>query len=405
MPKITKVSFKNNTAYELAARLELPIDQHPQAYAIFAHCFTCSKNVRAARSISQCLTKRGIAVLRFDFAGLGDSEGDFSDTNFTSNVADLTAAAEYLKANLEAPTLLIGHSLGGAAVLAAAADIPSVKAVVTIGAPAEPAHVQHLIQSASHEIEANGQAKVHIGQQSFNIKKQFLEDIQQTTLKNKINRLGKALLVLHAPQDRIVTIENAEKIYVAARHPKSFISLDGADHLLTKKEDGHYVGEVIASWVGRYLDKPAENQLRSNSQVAVRLNAADAFTSEVKSGKHYFVADEPESVGGNDFGPSPYELVSSGLGACTVMTLRMYARRKKWDLQEVTVHIDHHKDYAETLTTDGTKPQKIDVFNKYITLTGNLDDTQRARLLAIADRCPVHRTLHGEIEIVTKLME
>ena len=254
MPKITKVSFKNNTAYELAARLELPIDQHPQAYAIFAHCFTCSKNVRAARSISQCLTKRGIAVLRFDFAGLGDSEGDFSDTNFTSNVADLTAAAEYLKANLEAPTLLIGHSLGGAAVLAAAADIPSVKAVVTIGAPAEPAHVQHLIQSASHEIEANGQAKVHIGQQSFNIKKQFLEDIQQTTLKNKINRLGKALLVLHAPQDRIVTIENAEKIYVAARHPKSFISLDGADHLLTKKEDGHYVGEVIASWVGRYLD-------------------------------------------------------------------------------------------------------------------------------------------------------
>lgn len=405
MPKITKVSFKNNTSFELSARLELPIDQHPQAYAIFAHCFTCSKNVRAARSISQCLTKRGIAVLRFDFAGLGDSEGDFSDTNFTSNVADLIAAADYLTANLEAPTILIGHSLGGAAVLAAAGDIPSIKAVVTIGAPAEPAHVQHLIQSASHEIEANGQARVHIGQQSFNIKKQFLEDIQQTTLKNKINNLGKALLVLHAPQDRIVAIENAEKIYVAARHPKSFISLDGADHLLTKKEDGHYVGEVIASWVGRYLDKPAENPLRSSSQVAVRLNAADAFTSEVKSGKHHFVADEPASVGGNDFGPSPYELVSSGLGACTVMTLHMYARRKKWDLKEVTVHIDHHKDYAKTLTADGRKSQKIDVFNKYITLTGDLDDTQKARLLTIADKCPVHRTLHGKIDIVTKLME
>ena len=405
MPKITKVSFKNNTGYELSARLELPIDKHPIAYAIFAHCFTCSKNVRAARSISQCLTKRGIAVLRFDFAGLGDSEGDFSDTNFTSNVADLVAAADYLAQTLAAPAILIGHSLGGAAVLAAASDIPSIKAVVTIGAPSEPAHVQHLVQSASQEIEANGQARVHIGQQSFNIKKQFLEDIQQTTLKNKINRLGKALLVLHAPQDRIVTIDNAEKIYVAARHPKSFISLDGADHLLTRKEDGHYAGEVIASWVGRYLDKPAENLLRSNSQVAVRLNAADAFTSEVKSGKHYFVADEPESVGGNDFGPSPYELVSSGLGACTVMTLHMYARRKKWDLKEVTVHIDHHKNYAETLVADERKPQKIDVFNKYITLVGDLDETQKARLLAIADKCPVHRTLHGTVEVVTKLVD
>jgi len=341
MPKITKVTFKNNTGYELSARLELPIDQHPVAYALFAHCFTCSKNIRAVRSISQCLTKGGIAVLRFDFAGLGDSEGDFSDTNFTSNVADLTAASSYLADNLIAPTILIGHSLGGAAVLAAASEIPSVKAVVTIGAPAEPAHVQHLVQSASEEIEANGQARVHIGQQSFNIKKQFLEDIQQTRLRDKINRLGKALLILHAPQDRIVSIENAEKIYVAARHPKSFISLDGADHLLTRKEDGHYVGEVIASWVKRYIDKPAENLLHSNSQVAVRLNAADAFTSEVKSGKHHFVADEPESVGGNDFGPSPYELVSSALGACTVMTLHMYARRKKWDLKEVIVHIDH----------------------------------------------------------------
>ncbi len=405
MPKITKVSFKNNTGYELSARLELPIDQHPLAYAIFAHCFTCSKNVRAARSISQCLTKRGIAVLRFDFAGLGDSEGDFSDTNFTSNVADLTAAAHYLAENLKAPAILIGHSLGGAAVLAAASDIPSIKAVVTIGAPSEPAHVQHLVQSASQEIETNGQARVNIGQQSFNIKKQFLEDIQQTTLKNKINRLGKALLVLHAPQDRIVTIDNAEKIYLAARHPKSFISLDGADHLLTKKEDGHYAGEVIASWVGRYLDKPAENLLRSNSQVAVRLNAADAFTSEVKSGKHHFVADEPESIGGNDFGPSPYELVSSGLGACTVMTLHMYARRKKWDLKEVTVHIDHHKNYAETLTADGRKPQKIDIFNKNITLVGDLDDAQKSRLLAIADKCPVHRTLHGEVAVVTKLVD
>ncbi len=405
MPKITKVTFTNKTGYQLSARLELPIDRHPIAYALFAHCFTCSKNIRAVRSISQCLTKRGIAVLRFDFAGLGDSEGDFSDTNFTSNIQDLIAAADYLTSNLEAPSILIGHSLGGAAVLAAAHEIPSVKAVVTIGAPSEPAHVEHLVQSASEEIRTTGQAKVQIGMQSFNIKKQFLEDIKEQTLKEKINRLGRALLILHSPQDQVVTVDNAEKIYLAARHPKSFISLDGADHLLSRKEDGHYVGEVIASWVIRYLPKPVENPLKSGSQVAVRLNNADAFTSEVKAGKHHFVADEPESVGGNDFGPSPYELVSSGLGACTVMTLHMYARRKKWDLQEVTCHIDHHKNYAEDLVADGQKPQKIDVFDRHITLTGDLDDKQKARLLEIADRCPVHRTLHGKVKILTKLIE
>lgn len=405
MPKITKVTFTNNTGYELSARLELPIDQHPLAYALFAHCFTCSKNVRAARSISQCLTKRGIAVLRFDFAGLGDSEGDFADTNFTSNVEDLVAASTYLADNLTAPSILIGHSLGGAAVLAAASKIDAVKAVVTIGAPAEPAHVQHLVQSASEEIEANGQAEVQIGRQRFNIKKQFLEDINQQTLKNKIQRLGKALLILHAPKDRIVSIENAEQIYRAAKHPKSFISLDGADHLLSQKADGHYVGEVIASWVNRYLPPVDEKVLKSNSQVAVRLNAADAYTSEVKAGKHHFVADEPESVGGYDFGPSPYELVSSGLGACTVMTLHMYARRKKWDLQEVIVHIDHHKNYEEDLVNNQKKPQKIDIFDRKITLIGNLDQVQKGRLLEIADRCPVHRTLHGKVNIRTELIE
>lgn len=404
MSKITKVTFKNNLAYELSARLELPIDQHPKAYALFAHCFTCSKNTRAARSISQCLTKRGIAVMRFDFAGLGDSEGDFSDSNFSSNVDDLIAAAQFLAENHTAPSILIGHSLGGAAVLAAATSIVSAKAVVTVGAPAEPAHVQHLIQSASEEIEAKGAATVQIGPQRFNIKKQFLEDINKQTLQNKIKRLRKALLVLHAPQDRIVSIDNAEKIYLAARHPKSFISLDGADHLLSNKEDGHYVGEVIASWVVRYLPKVETETLKSSSQVAVRLNQADAFTSEVKAGKHHFVADEPESVGGYDFGPSPYELVSSGLGACTVMTLHMYARRKKWDLQEVVCHINHHKNYEEALTATDGKPQKIDVFSREITLIGDLDDAQKARLLEIADRCPVHRTLHGKVKIETKLL-
>lgn len=390
--------------YELSARLELPINQHPKAYALFAHCFTCSKNTRAVRSISQSLTKRGIAVLRFDFAGLGDSEGDFSETNFSSNIDDIVAAAQYLGEHHTAPSILIGHSLGGAAVLAAANMIPSSKAVVTIGAPAEPAHVQHLIQSATPEIEANGVARVQIGYQQFNIRKQFLEDINRQTLQHKIKKLGKALLILHAPQDGVVSVDNAEKIYLAAKHPKSFISLDRADHLLSNKEDGHYVGEVIAGWASRYIDKGTTASLKSNAQVAVRLNKADAFTSEVKAGKHQFVADEPKSVGGYDFGPSPYELVSAGLGACTVMTLHMYARRKKWDLQEVVCHINHHKNYEETLTATDGKPQKIDVFSKTITLLGDLDETQKARLIEIADRCPVHRTLHGKIKVETKLV-
>jgi putative redox protein len=402
MQKISRVTFKNKTGYELAAKIELPVHQHPYAFAILAHCFTCSKNTRAARSISQYLTKNGIGVLRFDFAGLGDSEGDFSDTNFSSNIQDLIAAADYLESNWMAPAILIGHSLGGAAVLATATELASVKAVVTIGAPAEPAHVQHLVQPAKAEIEAKGAATVRIGSQTFQIKKQFLEDINQHVLSKKINRLEKALLVLHSPQDRIVSIDNAEKIYVAARHPKSFVSLDGMDHLLSKKEDGYYVGNLIAAWVSRYVPAPIIDDLKTDSEVAVRLNKADIFTTEVKAGIHQFVADEPASVGGNDFGPSPYQLVSAGLGACTVMTLHMYARRKKWDLQEVNVHIDHHKSYKDDLESINKKPQKIDHFDRKIELIGNLDATQKARLLEIADRCPVHRTLHNEVIITTK---
>ncbi|MEM6319928.1 MAG: alpha/beta fold hydrolase [Bacteroidota bacterium] len=405
MPKITKVSFPNETGYELSARLELPLDQYPKAFAIFAHCFTCGKNVRAARSVSQCLTKCGIAVLRFDFAGLGGSEGDFSDTNFTSNVQDITAAADFLTKNFVAPSILIGHSLGGAAVLSAAHEIDSIRAVVTINAPFEPAHVQHLVQPVSAEIAQKGQATVQIGLQQFNIKQQFLDDITQNSLVEKINRLGKALLIFHAPQDRIVAIENAEKIYTSARHPKSFVTLDGADHLLSDKNDGYYVGEVISSWVERYLPQKETKKLRTKSQVAVRLNQADAFTTEVVAGHQHFVADEPASVGGNDFGPSPYQLVSAGLGACTAMTMHMYARRKKWDLQEVTVHIDHQKDYASDREASENQTRKIDIFERKIEIEGELDDTQKARLLEIADRCPVHRTLHSEVAVETNFVK
>ncbi len=404
MPKITKITFPNSEGQQLAARLELPLDQHPHNFVLFAHCFTCSKNLGAVRAISDALTQKGLGVLRFDFTGLGDSEGDFADTNFSSNVNDLIAAAEYLEKNYQAPSLLIGHSLGGAAVLYAAQQLESVRAIATVGAPAEPQHVNHLLQSGITEIEKTGQATVSIGGRPFTIKKQFLDDLQTKQLKNIIPNLKKALLILHSPQDRTVSIDNAQQLYLAAKHPKSFITLDGADHLLSNKKDALYTGHMIASWSERYLEKTIATPLKSNNQVAVRLNDVDQYTTEVKAGKHLLLADEPESVGGNDFGPSPYEYVSSGLGACTVMTLHMYARRKKWPLEEVTVHIDHGKRYPSEIEEDNPK-NKLDHFDRYIEIKGDLDEAQRNRLLEIADRCPVHRTLHNEVIITTKLID
>lgn len=400
-----KIFFNNSQGQQLAARLELPANQHPYAYALFAHCFTCSKNLNAVRNISRALTLEGIAVLRFDFTGLGDSEGDFADTNFSSNVEDLIAAAQYLADNYQAPDIFIGHSLGGAAVLCAAYQLDYVKAAVTIGSPYAPHHVSHLFEENVEQIEIEGAATINIGGRSFTVKKQFLEDIQEQELKQKINSLDKALLIMHSPQDLTVSIDNAAKIYDAARHPKSFITLDGADHLLSNKQDSTYAGQMIASWSSRYLDKKEKKVLKSDKEVVVRLNDEDIFTSDVMIRHHVLTADEPTSVGGNDFGPSPYELLSAGLGACTVMTLQMYARRKKWPLEEVKVHIEHYKDHAADCENLDDPKRKIDHFRRVLELEGPLDETQKNRLLEIADKCPVHKTLHAPVKIETTVKE
>lgn len=397
-----KIQFPNDDGEMLAARLELPVNQHPHSYALFAHCFTCSKNLSAVRHISTALHQSGVAVLRFDFTGLGESEGDFVDTNFSSNVEDLLAAAKYLADNYEAPSLLIGHSLGGAAVLCAATELPEVKAVATIGAPFDPEHVSHLLGNSIDEIETHGVAEVNIGGRPFKVKKQFLEDIRSNKINEKIKNLNKALLIMHSPQDRTVNIDNAARLYSTAMHPKSFISLDGADHLLSNKMDAQYVGDSIACWVKRYLALPAQEKLRRDKTVAARLGDK-GFTTEIMVRHHSITADEPVSIGGNDFGPSPYELLTSGLGACTAMTLQMYARRKKWDLKEVKVHLAHFKDYASDMADTENSKSKIDHFDLKLELEGDLDEKQRARLLDIANKCPVHRTLHQEVAINVEL--
>lgn len=397
-----KIQFKNAKGETLDARLELPVNQHPHTFALFAHCFTCGKNLTALRNISRALNMRGIAVLRFDFTGLGESEGDFAETNFSSNINDIIEAANYLKAHYQAPSILVGHSLGGAAVICAATQLPDVKAIATIGSPFDPGHVEHLIESNIDDIEEDGVAEVTIGGRSFMVKKQFLEDIREQSIKDKLASLRKALLIMHSPQDEIVNIENAAKIYHAARHPKSFVTLDGADHLLSQKEESYYAGEMIACWSEKYINKPKQEALKAEKEVLARLRN-NGFTTEIMVRHHGLVADEPEEVGGNDFGPSPYELVSAGLGACTAMTLQMYARRKKWDLQEVRVHLEHYKDYAEDMMNGEAPEGKIDHFERILELLGDLDDEQRERLLEIANRCPVHRTLSEEVKIITKL--
>lgn len=397
-----KIQFTNTEGEVLAARLELPVNQHPHTYALFAHCFTCNKNLTAVRNISRALTQEGIAVLRFDFTGLGESEGDFADTNFSSNVQDLVQAANFLNHNYKAPSILIGHSLGGAAVISAAKNIESVKAVATIGAPYDPAHVSHLLSSGIEEINATGAAEVIIGGRKFTVKKQFLDDIQEHSVKENLRNLRKAILILHSPQDRTVEVENAAKIYHAARHPKSYISLDGADHLLSNKMDSLYAGDLIACWAKRYIDWPEKEKLKVEKEVAVRLGD-EGYTTDIAVRHHTLTADEPESVGGNDFGPTPYDLLNASLGACTAMTLQMYARRKKWDLQEVTVHLEHYKDYVADMQDVDNPKSKIDHFDRVLELEGDLSEEQKQRLLEIANRCPVHRTLHNDVKINTVL--
>ncbi|MEO8962683.1 MAG: bifunctional alpha/beta hydrolase/OsmC family protein [Ginsengibacter sp.] len=402
---ILKVSFKNKNEELLAGRLELPKNRKPHNFALFAHCFTCNKNLNAVRNIGQALTNAGFGVLRFDFTGLGESDGDFENTNFSGNVEDLVTASAYIEKNYGAPTLLIGHSLGGAAAIFAAAKIPSVKAVAVINSPSSPAHIMHLLKSSAQEIIKKGKAVVNLAGRDFTIKKQFLDDLENKPLTEIVKEFGKALLILHSPQDTTVWIKNAEEIFKAARHPKSFVSLNGADHLLSKKKDSQYVGNVIAEWASRYVDIPEDEELPSGKEVAASLDSEDKFTTHLKIGDHYLIADEPTSFGGNNFGPSPYQLISAGLAACTAMTIQMYARRKKWEVLNVGVHINYSKEHALDCENCENDSAKIDTFNREITLEGSLSAEQKKRLLEIADRCPVHRTLHSETQVITRLIE
>ena len=400
-----KITFTNREGEELVGRLELPIDQRPHNFVVFAHCFTCTKNLIAIRNIARELVREGFGVLRFDFTGLGESEGEFENTNFSGNVDDLVDAANYLKEEYTAPTLIIGHSLGGSAAIFAAEQIPSVKAVAVINSPSNPEHVKNLVKDDIETIRKNGKARVNIGGRDFTLKKQFLDDIKNHPLTEVVANFRKSLLILHSPQDRIVGIENAKKLFVAAWHPKSYISLDGMDHMLSGQENSHYVGKVITGWAMRYVSMPKGETLQSNKQVAARLDNTEKFTTYMKLGDHNALADEPTTYGGNNFGPSPYEYLSGALASCTAMTVQMYARRKKWNLENITVHIDHSKEHAVDCENCESSSAKIDTFTKTIKIEGDLTREQKERLMEIADRCPVHRTLMSSVQIISSQIE
>ena len=403
-----KITFKGAGGEMLAARLDLP-DGPPKAYALWAHCFSCTKDIYAASRVAGGLTASGIAVFRFDFTGLGASEGDFANTNFSSNVGDLVAAADYMRQNLAAPKMLIGHSLGGAAVLVAAGRVSESVAVITIGAPADPAHVAKHFQKERAEIVAKGEAEVLLVGRPFRIKKQFLDDIENVKLEKAIGGMKKALLVFHSPIDAIVGIDNAGRIFQAARHPKSFVSLDNADHLLSRKADAVYVADVIAAWAARYLGAgeavaTANAVKAAPGTVVVAETGKGKFANAVSvGGRHSLLADEPAEHGGTDTGPSPYDYLLAGLGACKSMTMRLYADRKGIPMTRARVTLKHDKIHAEDCADCETKDGDIDRIAVEISIEGDMDEATRARIAEIAERCPVHRTLTHEIKIESSL--
>lgn len=403
---IRKVEFQGHDGSALAARLDMPIGK-PRACALFAHCFTCSKDIAAARAVSQTLADLGIAVFRFDFTGLGHSQGEFSNSNFSSNVSDLVAAADFMRREIQAPAILIGHSLGGAAVIAAAGSIPESRAVVVIGAPSDPGHVLKALGGSIEKIRDAGSAAVNLAGRPFTITKQFIDDISQHKLNEALKNLGKALLVLHAPRDATVGIENAGVIFMAAKHPKSFVTLDDADHLLSRKEDAEYAAHVIAAWVKRYLPSaPASDAGVPEGIVRVYESDSGGLLQHISvDGRFELLADEPRSLGGDDLGPTPYHYLAAALGACTSMTLRMYARRKSMALTGVRVDVGHNKSHAADAGEAGAKGRKIDVFERSILIEGDLSQEERQRLLQIADLCPVHKTLESHVVIRTSLEE
>lgn len=401
--KTERLNIVNKKGIQLSAKLEFPANQKPEAYAIFAHCFTCSSNINAVRNVSRTLTQHGFGVLRFDFTGLGKSEGEFSDSHFSANISDLIDVHEYMAEHYEAPSLLIGHSLGGAAVLVAASKLETVKAVATIGAPASAEHTTKHFASQIEGIGDDEKIKVNIGGRPFNINREFVDEFKTIDLMEIVKSLKKPLLVLHSPFDKIVGIENAQQIYHHAFHPKSFISLDNADHLLSQTGDSVYVGNLIGTWIQRYFPRKKKEKLStSGEQVVGHLNLLeDKFTTSIQTKNHSIIADEPERVGGDDFGPSPYELLSASLAACTTMTLKMYANRKKWDLQEVYVYVTHAKKQIQ----QGGKNVYIDQLDKKLKFVGELSEEQKTRLKEIASRCPVHRTITSDLVVETTILK
>lgn len=403
-----KISFTGSLGEMLAARLDLP-DGKPQAYAIFAHCFTCSKDTHAATRVAQALTQYGIAVLRFDFTGLGGSGGEFANTSFSSNVEDLRRAADHLRNSYEAPRILIGHSLGGTAMLAVAKDIPEVRAVCTINSPSDAVYVALAFGTQLAEIERHGAAQVTLAGRPFTIRRDFLDDLRAQSLSDRIRYMKKALLVFHAPGDITVGIENAAEIFEAARHPKSFVSLEGADHLLTRKADAEYVASVLAAWAARYLpEQPASaenaSQEREEGTILVAESGIGKFAQSVSVGKHKLTADEPVSAGGNDNGPTPYDFLAIALGACTNMTLRMYAERKRLTLGQISVEVRHAKVHAQDCAECEGREGHIDRFERAIRIAGNMPAELEAKIAEIAGKCPVHRTLEAKSIVTTSVV-
>tara|TARA_R110002124_G_scaffold225394_3_gene390742 strand:- start:135 stop:1358 length:1224 start_codon:yes stop_codon:yes gene_type:complete len=401
------IVIPNRKGYALNAYLELPTNQKPSDYAIFAHCFTCHSNLNAVRNISQALANQGYGVVRFDFTGLGRSKGEFVDSNFSANIADLEDVHQYMTDNFKAPSLLVGHSLGGAAVLVAANQIEAVKAVVTIGAPAEADHVKYLFSTLVDPASGEEAFDVNIGGRPFRINQQFIDELDKVELSTVIKQLRKPILILHSPSDKVVGIENAQKIYQLAHHPKSYVSLDHADHLLSEKEDSVYAGNMIGMWAKRYISKEVNEKLDTQGEQLIgHLDLEENnFTTFLHTDKHQFVADEPESVGGDEFGPTPYEYLLGGLAACTVMTLKLYAERKGWDLKDAFVYLSHSKKHIQDMNEEvGGELVYMDHIQKKLKLVGDLNDAQIQKLKEIASKCPVHRTLLNNVIIDTEIV-
>ena len=406
MKKI-KLLIKNKKGEALAAHLLTPIDGQINSIAIFAHCFTCSSSLAVVRNISSELINQGISVLNFDFTGLGQSDGDFSETTFSHNVSDIIAVNAFLTENYIAPTILIGHSLGGAAVIIAANLLSNIQAVVSIAAPSYVKHVTKHFEGLADTINKNGEAVISIGGRPFKIKKQFIDDLEAHNLEDEVKLLRKPLLILHSPQDLIVGIENAASLYHQAMHPKSFISLDGADHLITNKKDAFYVAEVISSWVKRYVEiKKEEKEVKDTEgeQVLVYHETIVPFTNHIYTKTHHIYGDEPAEFGGDDLGLSPYELLNAAIGSCTVLTLKLYAQRKQWDLKEVFVYLSYSRKHAAELKLEIEEMGQLDHISKKIKLIGNLTEEQKNKLKETASKCPVHKTVANKVYFETQLI-